>query len=271
MASSSCWMPLFLKAAPHRTGTNLIAMVPLRRAATISSSDIACRREVLSEEVVVHLRDGFKHPVPVGRHLCRVPGRDLLDLKIGTECLVREDDGLLRNQVDDATELVLGAERQLNGHRNGTQPAADHLEHARKISARAIHLVYKTDARDPVLVRLTPDRFRLRLNTFDRAEKGHRAVQHAEAALDLRREIHVAGGIDDVDPEIAPEAGGRSGCDGYAALLLLFHPVHGGRSVVHLAHLVRDAGVIEDPLGSRRLTGIDVRHDPDVPGPFQRY
>jgi hypothetical protein len=48
------------------------------------------------------------------------------------------------------------------------------------------------------------------------------------------------------------------------ALLLLLHPVHLGRALVDLAHLVRDARVVEDALGGRGLPRIDVRHDPDV-------
>jgi hypothetical protein len=35
---------------------------------------------------------------------------------------------------------------------------------------------------------------------------------------------------------------------------------------MHLADLVRNPGVEEDPLGGRRLPGIDVGHDADVPG-----
>jgi hypothetical protein len=34
---------------------------------------------------------------------------------------------------------------------------------------------------------------------------------------------------------------------------------------VNLTHLVRDPGVKEDTLGRRGLTGINVRHDADVP------
>jgi hypothetical protein len=34
---------------------------------------------------------------------------------------------------------------------------------------------------------------------------------------------------------------------------------------VHLANLVRDARVIKDPFGGGGLTGIDVRHDTDIP------
>jgi hypothetical protein len=35
---------------------------------------------------------------------------------------------------------------------------------------------------------------------------------------------------------------------------------------VDFTDLVVDAGVEEDPLGRRRLAGVDVRHDPDVAG-----
>jgi hypothetical protein len=52
-------------------------------------------------------------------------------------------------------------------------------------------------------------------------------------------------------------------------LLLLDHPVHGRSAVVHLTDLVADAGVEEDALGGRGLTGIDVRHDADVPSAIE--
>ena len=42
------------------------------------------------------------------------------------------------------------------------------------------------------------------------SEDRHRAVEHAQAALDLDREVDVAGRVDDVDPVLAPEAGGRA-------------------------------------------------------------
>src|SRR5690349_9653722 len=54
------------------------------------------------------------------------------------------------------------------------------------------------------------------------------------------------------------------GGDGDAPLLLLLHPVHDGGALVDLTDLVRDAGVEEDALGRRRLTGVDVRHDADI-------
>src|SRR5262249_11693266 len=49
-----------------------------------------------------------------------------------------------------------------------------------------------------------------------------------------------------------------------AAFLFLLHPVHDGGAVVHLAQLVGDAGVEQDALGGRGLTGINVGTDADV-------
>ena len=55
-----------------------------------------------------------------------------------------------------------------------------------------------------------------------------------------------------------PVAGGRGGGDGDATLLLLLHPVHRRAALVHLANLVRLAGVVEDALGGGGLAGVNV-------------
>src|SRR5262249_38618946 len=55
-----------------------------------------------------------------------------------------------------------------------------------------------------------------------------------------------------------------------AALLLLLHPVHGGRAIVDFADLVALPRVVEDTLGRGRLTGIDVGHDADIPIELER-
>src|SRR5207248_3223336 len=78
------------------------------------------------------------------------------------------------------------------------------------------------------------------------------------------------GRVDDVDLVIAPEAGGRGGGDGDAALLLLLHPVHDGGAFVDLADLVTDPGIEKNPLGGRGLARIDMRHDADVSAALER-
>ena len=77
--------------------------------------------------------------------------------------------------------------------------------------------------------------------------------------------------VDDVDLAVQPLAGGGRRSDRDAAFLLLLHPVHDGRAVVHFADLVGSAGVVKDTLGDSRLTGINVGHDADVPDVLERH
>src|SRR5262249_49037713 len=115
-----------------------------------------------------------------------------------------------------------------------------------------------------VLVALTPDGFRLRLNALVAVEHDDSAVQHAQRALDFDREVDVSGRIDDVQTLAVPERRRRRRRDGDAAFLLLLHPVHRGRAIVDFANLMALAGIEEDPLGRGRLAGIDVSHDAEI-------
>jgi hypothetical protein len=74
----------------------------------------------------------------------------------------------------------------------------------------------------------------------------------------------VAGGIDDVDSVIVPETGGRSRGDRDATLLLLLHPVHGGRAIMNFAYFVRYTGVKQNPFCSRSFASINMGHDTDI-------
>jgi hypothetical protein len=199
-------------------------------------------------------------------------GRDRLAVELHALRGVVPVDRLHGDQVDDAGELVLGADRQLDRHRVALQPGADVLVGLEERGADAVHLVDEGESRHAVLVRLAPHRFRLRLDPGHGVVHHAGAVEHAQAALDLDGEVDVPRRVDDVDAVLGigevhslPEAGRGRGGDGDAALLLLLHPVHGGGAVVDLADLVVHAGVEEDALGRGRLPGVDVRRDADVP------
>ena len=129
---------------------------------------------------------------------------------------------------------------------------------------------YKADARHFVLVRLAPDRFRLRLDAGHGIEDRDRPVKDPERAFHFDREIHVAGRVDDIDAVVVPEAGGRGRGDGDAAFLFLFHPVHGRGALVHLADFVGPPGIKKNALGRRRLARIDVGHDADITVTIER-
>ena len=221
--------------------------------------------EVLLQQRFVGLRNGLEQLVAVlvglvlqfGRNVDGLVG--LAELRLAPPYL-----GIHLDQVDDAFEVALGADGQLDRDDVGAEAVFHRLYREVEVRADLVHLVDEADAGDVVLVGLPPNLLGLRLDTFLAVEHRNGAVQHAQAALHLDGEVDVPGGVDDVDLVVVPEAGGRRGGDGDPALLLLLHPVHGGGAVVHLTDLVADTGVVEDALGRRRLTGVDVRHDADV-------
>ena len=178
--------------------------------------------------------------------------------------------GVHVDEVDDPVQVGLGAPGELQHERVGVEAVDHHLDRALEVGAGAVHLVHEGDAGHVVAVGLAPHRLGLRLDAGDRVEHRDGAVEHAQAALDLDREVDVAGGVDDVDPVALPLTRGGRGGDRDAALALLRHPVHDGGALVDLADLVGATGVVEDALGRRGLAGVDVRHDPDVAGAGKR-
>ena len=191
-------------------------------------------------------------------------GGDLLLVELGVLVVAVPHDRLHLEEIDDALEARLAADRDLQRHRLGAQLLLDVVDAHVEVGAGLIHLVGEDDARHAVLVALAPDRLGLRLHALVAVEHAHGAVEHAQRALHLDGEVDVARRVDDVEALAGPEAGGGGRRDGDAALLLLLHVVHGRGAVVHLADLVGLARVVEDPLGRRRLAGIDVGHDAEI-------
>src|SRR6266513_1176405 len=228
--------------------------------------------DVLPHEVLVHLGERLDHLLPVLlRLLPQVRGDLDLPVLLAERLVVLvPDERRLVDEVHEPTVLVLTAHRDLDRHRMGAEPVAQHVEALVVVGADPVHLVDVDEPRHAVLVRLTPDGLGLGLDARHRVEDRHGAVEDAERALHLDGEVHVARSVDDVDPAVPPEAGRRRRRDRDAALLLLDHPVHRRRALVHLADLVRTPGVVEDALRRRRLAGVDVGHDADVARLFQR-
>src|SRR5262249_47721541 len=142
--------------------------------------------------------------------------------------LVVPDQALHRDDVDDAFELIFLSDGNLESDRICTETGNDRVKRTLERSASAIEFVNKANSRNAVFVSLTPDGFRLRLDTGDAVEYSDCAVKNAQAALDFHCEIDVAGRIDNVDamidPVPLPETGRRGRRDRDAALLLLLHP-----------------------------------------------
>src|SRR5450759_2819510 len=225
--------------------------------------------EFVHQRFVV-LADRLDHVLAVFLGLFLQVLRNLHHVVLRAQGLVAPHNAAHLHQVHDAQEFLFRADRNLNRHRTALQAVDNGLYRVVKIGAHAVHLIDEANARNRILVRLPPNRFRLRLHAGHGVEYRHRAVQHAQAALHLGGEIDVPGRIDNVDLDVAPLAGGRGRCDRDAAFLFLLHPVHDGGALMNFAQLVGLARVVQDPLGRGGVTGIDMRRDADISHPLER-
>ena len=108
------------------------------------------------------------------------------------------------HEVDHAAKRIgrVGrplADGNLQRDRPGVEPVADLLEHGLEVGPFAVQLVDERQPRHMILVGLPPDRFALRFDALAGAEHDDAAIEHAQAPLDLGREIDVAGRIDQID------------------------------------------------------------------------
>jgi hypothetical protein len=147
---------------------------------------------------------------------------------------------------------------------SSTQDILDLIDDAIKIGADAVEFVDENQAGDAGVIGITPVGLGLGLDAPRAAEDADATIEHLERAVDLDGEIHVARGVDDIQPTTLPLTGGSSGLNGDAALRLLLHEVHGGLAVMHLTQAMDLARQLENPLGRRRLTRIHVGKNTDV-------
>ena len=250
-------------AAQHQVGLRVDGQLA-QRALDLGDAEFFTA-EILFEQGLIGLGDGLEQFGAVLGGLIGQLSGNVDDVVLLAELgLTAPDLGLHLHQVDDALEVALGADRQLDRDHAGAEALLHGPNREVEVRADLVHFVDETDAGYVVLVGLSPDLLGLGLDALLAVENGDRAIEHAQAALHLDGEVNVSRGVDDVDLVVIPEARGGGGGDGDTPLLLLLHPVHGGGAVVHLTDLVAHTGVVEDALGSRRLAGIDVRHDADI-------
>jgi hypothetical protein len=117
-ASSMRCTPLFLKAVPQSIGWISVAIVRVRRPRMISSSVSSpdSRYLFISSSLASAAASTM-----FSRHFCAFGlqlGRDVLVLELHALRGLVPDDGLHLDEVDHALEVLLGADRHHDGHRD---------------------------------------------------------------------------------------------------------------------------------------------------------
>src|SRR5262249_44558894 len=132
------------------------------------------------------------------------------------------------DQVDDAGELAalaggIGADGRLDA-----ELLPHLLQAAAEVGPGALDVVDESQTRHAMSIGLVPDRLAVNFDATDSAEDANSAVENAEAALDLGREIDVPRRIDERDTRVVPLHANRGALDGDALLGLERVVVGGG-------------------------------------------
>ena len=174
------------------------------------------------------------------------------------------DNRLHLQQIYDAGERILLADRELDGASRSFKLIAQFSDHALEIGAHSIHLVDERDARHIVAVGLPPYGLGLRLHAADGAEHAHGSIENAKRTLDLHRKIDVSGGIDNIDRTALPLTSNRRGLDGNAALALLDHKVGRSVAIMDIAMFMDLSRIKKNPLGGGCFASIDMGNNADI-------
>ena len=233
--------------------------------------------EILFHHVIVLLDSKLDQLFAI---FSRFVGHILRDFTIsifGTQIFVLPGDRTLVHQIDETDQARFNADRQIENRWGRAETIDDRLYAEFEIRAGAVELVDEAHPRHFIFVSLAPNGFGLRLNAGNAIETGNRAIEHTQRTLNFNGEVNMAWRINDIDPVLGtlavigiPETGRRSRGNGNTPLLLLLHPVHRRRAIMHFADFIGLAGIIQDTFRSGRLAGINMGHDADIAVIFER-
>ena len=184
-----------------------------------------------------------------------VRDRDLRAVAVGVVLV-----GLHVHEVDQAAQLVLGADRDLGGDDVRAERLLERVERAEEVGPLAVEHVHVDQPRDAQLLRALPQPARGDLDAHHAVDDEDRGLAHAQRAERVGDEAGLAGRVDQVDLDVAPLEGGQRRRDGHAAGLLVLVGVRDRRTVSHRAEPGRRAGLEQQGLVQRRLPAPSVAH-----------
>ena len=168
-------------------------------------------------------------------------------------------------QVDDAAEVVLLADRQLHGHDLRAERLLQELERVVEVGALAVEHVADDDAAEPARLGAVPEPLVLDFDAEHRVDDDERRLDDLQAGDGVGEEARVAGRVDEVEGETVAVDVRQTGREAHLALLLVVVPVGDRRAVGHGTQSRDRPGVEQQRLEQRRLAGTAVADESDVP------
>jgi hypothetical protein len=142
-------------------------------------------------------------------------------------------------EVDDPRQLVLGADREVDGDAAVRQLRPQRLEHTVEVGPLAVEHVHGDHARQPQVLGAFPEPAGLHLDAHHAADRENRALDHPQRRDRVAQKAGVAGRVDDVDLPAVPLERGDRRCERHLAPLLVLVPVAGGRAGLDRAEAIR--------------------------------
>jgi hypothetical protein len=167
-------------------------------------------------------------------------------------------------QVDDALQLVLRADRDVHRDAFVGQLLAQSVEHAEEVGTLAVEHVDEDDAGEIRRFGACPVARRLHLDAHHRADDEEGAFDNAERGNRVALEAGVAGRVDQVDLASLPLEVADRRRQRHLPPLLVVVPVADRRARLDRAEPVRRPRLEQQRLDERRLARPAVSDDGDV-------
>ena len=167
-------------------------------------------------------------------------------------------------QVDDSGQLVLGADRQVDGDALVGKLLAHRAERPEEVGALAVEHVHEEDTRQAALICARPLTRRLDLDAHHGADGEERALHDAERGNRVSLEAGVPRRVDQVDLAFLPVDVADRRCERHLPLLLVLVPVADRGTRFDRPQPIGRARLEEHRLDERSLARAAMADDRDV-------
>src|SRR4051794_36292424 len=178
------------------------------------------------------------------------------------------------DEVDDAVELVLAADRELDGDALRREPRLERLQRREEVGPLAVEQVDQDQPREAELVAALPEALGADLDAHDARDARDGALDHSKRAEDVGLEARLARRVDEIDRTALPLEVGDRRRDRHPAPALLVVVVGDRRLLGDAPEPVHGSRLEQQGLDQRGLAGAamaDHRDVSDLPGLRSRH